>query len=219
MNPIKSNLVVKTERDVEKQLGIIKTENSNESHNASRDYVGVTAGSAQSWAEEKQMLIDKIVSLKSENQHITQNFNEKHTELSTLKKSKELLEERMKDKEKEFSLKVGALQLELSKSLEKVESNQKSITNFKRENQLLMSQTKQLKSSLAEGRAEMEEAHEDDMFEVENILDDKLVTSTERSYLIRWNGFDSSHDSWERESNLSCPSILKKYKISKNKTN
>lgn len=47
------------------------------------------------------------------------------------------------------------------------------------------------------------------------ILDDKLVS--ERHYLVQWKGFDQSHDSWERESNLSCPTILKKYKQSKKK--
>lgn len=109
---------------------------------------------SKSWAKEKQILIDKVVSLKSENQIITQNLNENHTELSTLKKSKQMLEKRLKDKEKEFSLKIGEMQLQLSKSTKTVEINQKNITNLKRENQLLVSQTKQLKSMLAEQRDE-----------------------------------------------------------------
>lgn len=198
---MKVNRMVKTERDVEKQLGMIKTENQNEFH--TQVNVSATVGNAsfsKSWAKEKQILIDKVVSLKSENQIITQNLNENHTELSTLKKSKQMLEKRLKDKEKEFSLKIGEMQLQLSKSTKTVEINQKNITNLKRENQLLVSQTKQLKSMLAEQRDEKEnDAQEDNVFPVEGILNDKLVTTTKRFYLVRWHGYDASYDSWECE--------------------
>lgn len=159
-----------------------------------------------------------VVSLKSENQIITQNLNENLNEFGTLKMSHQMLEERLKDKEKQFSSKMAELQTQLSKSIKSVELHQKSITNLKRENQLLISQSKQLKSAFVEERDEKKEANEDnDIFEVEKILDDKLVTSTERFCLVHWKKYDSSHDTWERESNLNCPGILKKYKQSKKK--
>lgn len=49
---------------------------------------------------------------------------------------------------------------------------------------------------------------------VEQILKHKVVRkgdTTEWRFLIRWKGFDSSSDTWERKENLHCPAILKKY--------
>lgn len=47
-------------------------------------------------------------------------------------------------------------------------------------------------------------------YEVETILDDR-IKYRQREYLIHWKGYDSSHDSWVKESKLSCPKILLKY--------
>lgn len=33
-----------------------------------------------------------------------------------------------------------------------------------------------------------------------------------REFLVRWKGFGSEDDTWEKEKNLSCPQILAKYK-------
>lgn len=52
--------------------------------------------------------------------------------------------------------------------------HQKSNTNLKRENQLLIAQSKQLNTALVEERDEKENiAEDDDVFEVENILNDR----------------------------------------------
>lgn len=211
--------MIKTEQSINKELGIIKTESSNDCQTSSDVVAKAESPSpSKSWTEEKQTLIDMVVSLKSKNQNITQNLNEKLNELSTLKMSHQTLDECLKDKEKQFASKMVELQTKLSKSIKTVELHEKSIANLKRDNQLLISQSKQLKSACIEERDEKKESDEDnDIFDVENILDDKLVTSTERYYLVHWKKYDSSHDTWERESNLSCPGILKKYKQSKKK--
>lgn len=59
------------------------------------------------------------------------------------------------------------------------------------------------------GDVATEEPEED--YEVEDIVNHK----TERgktSFLIRWKGWASEHDTWEPESTLSCPEIVEKYK-------
>lgn len=99
------------------------------------------------------------------------------------------------------------------------ERHEKIISDLKRENNLLVSQRKQLNAELArnerQDEAENSYDHDENVFEVESLLDDKVIS--ENHYLVRWKGFGSNHDSWERESNLSCPSILKRYKQLKKK--
>lgn len=50
-----------------------------------------------------------------------------------------------------------------------------------------------------------------DRFEVDRLLEHKIENG-DRLFLIRWKGYEKSHDSWEREKDLSCPHILKQYK-------
>lgn len=204
------NVKVKTERNVEVNLGIVKTEKTV----AKLVQSDATSTVISSWANEKEILIEKIKELKSENQVITQKFNDKLTELSALKMSNQMLENRLKEKEKTSASNVCELQMQLSKSKETIESNKKNIASLKRENQLLLLQANQLKSSMVDNSSEPK-GNEDEFYEVDKILADKLVS--ERHYLVRWKGFGQSHDSWEPESNFKCPSIIKEYKQSKKK--
>ncbi len=56
-----------------------------------------------------------------------------------------------------------------------------------------------------------------DVFVVEKILSHRDVPSSrgkiKREYLIRWEGYDPSHDTWEPEKNLS-PDLIAGYPIS-----
>ncbi|XP_013146866.1 PREDICTED: chromobox protein homolog 1-like [Papilio polytes] len=56
-----------------------------------------------------------------------------------------------------------------------------------------------------------EEADEEAEYEVERILEVHHKKSGERDFLIHWKGWASKFDSWEPESNLNCPELIKKF--------
>lgn len=79
--------------------------------------------------------------------------------------------------------------------------------NLKSENERLSKERDNLIKELNMHRSETE-------YVVEKILAHEIVRNggtTEWRFLIRWKGFDSSFDTWERKENLHCPAILKKY--------
>lgn len=52
---------------------------------------------------------------------------------------------------------------------------------------------------------------EDDVYNIEKIVDHKKE-NRKLMFLVRWEGYDSSDDSWKAENDLMCPQMLKKYK-------
>ncbi|KAF7273591.1 uncharacterized protein LOC143203496 [Rhynchophorus ferrugineus] len=55
-----------------------------------------------------------------------------------------------------------------------------------------------------------------DEYEVETILDDKLVKGI-RHFLIRWKGYTEESDTWEPEHTLDCSELITEYKNKKKK--
>lgn len=49
------------------------------------------------------------------------------------------------------------------------------------------------------------------VYEVESILDHKITAKKKQQFLIKWKGYDHSHNTWEHRANLDCPKILDKY--------
>lgn len=201
---------IKTEKDIEKQLGI-KTErgcsNTSRNENVSNEKLIPSPGS---WVQEKKSLIDKIASLKSETPIVVRNLNEKSAELSLLNVAKQTLENRLKEKDFVFSAQLDEMTSKLTTIKEIDRESKRSIYDLKRQNQLLIAQNKQFHNALAQNGDTNTNSDDSNLYEVENLLAHKTVS--EKHYLIRWKGFNSAHDTWERESNLSCPGILKKYK-------
>ena len=58
-----------------------------------------------------------------------------------------------------------------------------------------------------------ENFHENESFwEVEDILDKRIVNGKEIEYLVRWSGYeDKSFNSWVSESELSCKKMIEDY--------
>lgn len=73
--------------------------------------------------------------------------------------------------------------------------------------------TKERNNLLAQTRRNHDKGNSNE-YEVEQLLAHKNKGNgkkMELQFLVRWKGFDSSNDTWERKSNLNCPLILRKY--------
>lgn len=62
-----------------------------------------------------------------------------------------------------------------------------------------------------DSNADDDAANGEEEYEVEAIVKHKIERG-KTSFLIRWKNYDSSGDTWEPESSLSCPEIISKYK-------
>ena len=68
-----------------------------------------------------------------------------------------------------------------------------------------------------ENRENRENRDDEVDYEVDYIVDHKTTRNGTR-FLIKWRGYDSKHNSWEPESNMSCPEKLVAYWSSQNKS-
>lgn len=168
-----------------------------------------------SWEDEKRKLIDKIVQLKSENQECMLNVKKSEDELKAMISANQDLQTKA-SKCDDYLKEMGCLRADLAKAdlmiKELKANNDKQVVELIRERDLSQAKLKQLKNTIEERNQESDES-DDGFYEVESLLSDKMVEK--RAYLVRWKGFDSSHDSWILESELQCPEILKQYKQSK----
>lgn len=48
-------------------------------------------------------------------------------------------------------------------------------------------------------------------WEVERIVGVKYNEDNSREFLIHWKGYREADDSWEAETNLNCPDLIKKF--------
>jgi len=68
-------------------------------------------------------------------------------------------------------------------------------------------------------KQEIEENEDDkEEYEVEQILDVKIAKEKGKlvkRYLVKWKGYPESDNSWEKESNMNCPDLLKEFHTKK----
>lgn len=96
-----------------------------------------------------------------------------------------------------------------------------------RENKILRARIQQLQTAIpkqpdgnagtikklvlcATNRDSTSDSADENIYEVEKIISHEIKRGAER-FRIRWKGFDSSHDTWERKENLNCPKIVREY--------
>lgn len=202
---------IKTERSVRQHLGIKTEKNSSQNHQQTKS--STKSDESASFVQDKDKLLDALTSLKRENQKLNFDLKKKSDECVTLKRENE----NMVKKTSSMMTKMNDLKSNLSQAksdlVQKNAEHKHQNANLTHQNQLLSAQLKQLKTSIVDGNDHDENNSHNNVYEVERLMDDKM----ERSYLVRWKGYSSKHDTWERESNLACPEILKRYKAKKMK--
>lgn len=161
---------------------------------------------------EKSELISKYISLKKEHQEL-------------YFKHQEIISENIRLKKQVIDFQTKNSELEKEKN----EKNDGLIVtkSFLRENRNLLAQVKQMKrisSPIATPKREAAKLDstgtpkktpvkpklDSEVFEVEEIIKHR-GRPRNREFLVRWKGFGKDSDSWEKQNNLSCPIILKKY--------
>lgn len=200
---------VKTERDIEKNLGI-KTETTDSGRNS-------TSNDPESWHQIKQKLIDKIANLQSENQALLLNLKTKENECVTQINEKNCLEQKFAENSTLQLKEITTMKLDISQ-LKKEMSAQKSkdeqtISNLNHEIQKLHARIKQFQKGIdqkihSNGDLDDSDGH---IYAVDRLINHKKIKNT-MYYLVRWENYSPAHDTWERESNLQCPEILLEYK-------
>lgn len=215
VKPTMKKIAIKTERDVERRLEI-KAEPQSPCPPVQIKQKRTVA----TWQEEKESMVNKIVALKAENQRNLLTLKKAQAAHDLVLLSKQQMEQTISKTEASFSMQLNELKLQLSNAkkelLELKLSTEKTISELKRDKQMLTARVKQFqagmqqKASFENSNSQYNSDSEDDLFEVESIMDHRNSKSG-RQYLIRWKGYGQSHDTWEKEANLTCPQILNKY--------
>lgn len=163
------------------------------------------------WADEKKNLVSKIISLKAENQHLSFQLDKKIKKINKLNETIELGSRKLHDIEAEMANVKKNL-------LDKQETDKNAIADLLSQKNILEARIKQLQSSeiVNESFHSTEHSSGKEIYEVEKVLADKIVRG-KRQYKVRWKGYSCKHDTWEKEENLFCPSILEEYRKSKSK--
>lgn len=162
----------------------------------------------------KETLINKIVSLKSENQQLVVQLRNEQTEKTALESKLHGLEQQINKQSAEMNALRAKLSEESATNTKMCALNDEKISNLLRAKDLLEARNKQLQKGVDQKRHEDASDEDDDVYEVEKLID-HVMDDGVRYYLVRWMGYNNKrHDTWEKESNLSCPDILNAYNAS-----
>lgn len=204
---------------MESVLGIKRENDSHRSGIESNGSSFISQPNTNSWPQEKESLIEKIVSLKSENQRILFDLKKIEDKFGKMVNENRSLKKKVDDDSKTHLNQLDQLQDKLAESnatqKKTNDDNTKRTAELTREKDLYRALFKQLQNVFAQQTAAQEQTEpnddDDKFYEVECLLDG---SNTTLSCPVEYN---SSHDSWVDEENLNCLGKLKQYMKSKNK--
>lgn len=230
MNAYTEDVDMITENDIEKSLGI-KREPMDSGYEASQlkqNQPKLKKDQVAQSQQEKQSLIDTIVSLKAENQKNMLCLKQTQNEITLLKVEKTKREQELMGQIKSTTVELNEFKLKFMNisdefSQEKLK-NEKAILELKREKKILQARLEQYDSGMRnsgnlfsdEKYKESDSDNDENVFEVEKLVGDKLVNGV-KYYRVKWKNYNSTYNTWETENNLTCPLILKKYNQQKYK--
>lgn len=174
--------------------------------------------------EEKEQLINNLIAAKEENQKLYIEVKSKQQIISACDDEKNRLQFENSKQQKviaELTHKqqtiVSAHEGQQHRFQEELSKQQKIIVQLSHENKNSQAKIKQLMATTSVERTKEVNSTVDeklDEYEVQAILN-HTIKRGQRTFLIRWKGYSSNVDTWEKECHLNCPQILKKYLKSK----
>lgn len=171
---------------------------------------------------ELQKTKDTLESLEKENVSIHDRYKQKETLLMSLEIDKDNISKKLL----ESNCEIVMLRKEIADANDKIrtlQANQKTLLD---ENSVLLRTSKSKAAEIDETKqqnrvlraridqiqqgGQITKASHNDIYNVEEILNHKYVKKT-RFFLVRWEGYDSSEDSWVKQSDLQCKEMLQTY--------
>lgn len=221
-NAVARVIKIKNEVDIERNLGI-KVERTSigdcipKEKSATPDEIDVLK-------VEKVNFIEEIVSLKSVNQQVSFQLNKQKKELTTIKMEHSQNVHKLNQEIAKISSDLKIYESEITKLKKKYSeekaNDKKIIDKLVFEKNQLTARVKQLQTcTLFNDTQNDEQKHDEDVgaknvYEVDKLIADEMVGKI-CYYLVRWKGYGRDDDTWEKEKNLSCPTILEAYKKQK----
>lgn len=189
MKPIAKKIKIKRERapnvKEERDVDVIPFE-SVDVHCAKKDNQKGLLTEIDGLKAEKTELVQQLIRIKEDNQNLYLEVKSKQRTIATLEG-------------------------EQSDHRKNICEQQQLITHLTREVNIAQAKIKQLMSSACANTSKNQLIDgAEDVFEVESILD-HMGKKGRRRFLIRWQGYPPESDTWEKESNLKCPTILQDY--------
>ena len=60
-------------------------------------------------------------------------------------------------------------------------------------------------------RSAADHAKEEDVYSVERVVDKRITKDNLVQYLIKWEGYPDSENTWESAENCNCPELIRKF--------